>query len=122
MIVIGDYRGINNVDSMPTTEENNIISYLQGSVYTWCNNHPNEWFNARNFAADENKDWSNTPLIYLYTRRINSGMSEEDARRQAKFDLGNILKSVVHNDVRFYETKSINGLRNYRWLPNYIPQ
>lgn len=121
MLVKGDYMGINHVDPMPLLNEREIKSFLQGSVYTWCNIKNDTWFNARYFVAMQNKDWSNTPLIYLYTRRINQGMTEIEAREKAKFDLGNMLKIVVNDDIRPYETLEFNGIRNYRWLPTYTP-
>lgn len=121
MLVKGDDLIIYQVDPIPQAENDKIRSYLLGSVYTWCNNNHDAWFNIRSFVADENKDWSNTPLIYLYTRRISSGMTDAEAHKQARLDLGKILKSVVHDDVRYYETRLINARRNYRWLKNYVP-
>lgn len=121
MLVIGDDLNIYPVDPMPQTKEDKIKSHLLGSVYSWCNNNDDAWFNTRNFVANNNKDWSNTPLIYLYTRRISSGMTDAEAHKEARLDLGKILKSVVHDDVRYYETKIIKGQRNYRWLMNYDP-
>ena len=94
-----------------------IKDFLQGAVYCWCKNRPNEWFAASDLVGGENADWSNLPLNGLYQKHIDQGESEEHAFDQAGIELGHILKSVLADDKRTFETKR-EYVRKYRWLGN----
>ena len=109
---IRDVRGI-------TEEQKTLIkTYLQGAVYAWSKNRPDEQFAARDLVGGENYEWSGTPLIVLYEKHINSGKSSDEAIEAAAKDLGWLLKSVLSEDKRHYEAGRSGLTAGYRWIGN----
>ena len=97
-----------------------IRAYLQGAVYCWCNTKGEIPFAARDFLGGENFFWEGTPMYELYGRYIRAGKSKEYAFEQAAKDAGKILKSVLHDDKRYF--KSTDGYRkSYAWEPQRTP-
>lgn len=47
-------------------QRDNILSFLQGSVYCWCKNRKNEPFAARDLLGGDNYYWQDTPMMALY--------------------------------------------------------
>ncbi|MCB9360672.1 MAG: hypothetical protein H6587_03465 [Flavobacteriales bacterium] len=99
-----------------TPEENReIFVFLQGAVYCWCKNRPDEWFSMRDLMGGENFDWTGTPLSKLYDKHIQT-KSDMAAIEDAGKDSGWILKKVVTKDIRTFETKKEDLIRKYRWI------
>jgi hypothetical protein len=99
------------VSYLPPTQEQEILTYLQGAVYCWCNNKKDDWFCIGSFAGDLNEDWIGTPLIILYDHYIILGESGTDAYNHAAQDSGTLLKLFLHRDSRTYDMQN-NGQRN----------
>ena len=107
---VRDVRGIS------TAEKLRIMDFLQGAVYCWCKNRKNEWFSMRDLMGGDNYNWAGTPLLPLYTSQINAGAPQEAAVAQAGRDSGWLLKKVIADDARPFETKTEDLTRKYRWL------
>ena len=84
-----------------------IMDYLQGAVYCWCKNRKGEWFAARDLLGGDNFYWQGTPMIALY--------EESEDFAQAAIDAGKLLKRVIAEDKRSFETKKEALVRQYRW-------
>ncbi len=90
--------------------------FLQGQVYAWCNARTDDWFSARDLLGGLGSDWTGTPMIVLFEKHINLGKDEAQAIADAGKDAGWLLKSVIDQDIRTFETREANLIRNYRWL------
>jgi len=109
-------KKLREVTTLSIDSKNNIMSFLQGAVYCWCNVNNSNWFSARDFLGNDNKDWTGTPLIVLYNNHIKTGKSFEDAFIEAGKEAGWLLKSVISSDKRKFETKREDQIRKYRWI------
>jgi hypothetical protein len=107
---------IRNVNDITDNEYQRIYDYLQGAVYCWCKNRKGEWFSARELFGGENFDWNGTPLIKLFEKHIKKGKNEDDSIKDAGKDVGWILKKVIDDDSRDFETKKEELIRKYLWL------
>lgn len=120
-MINGGSDRLQNISGLSTREVDNIKSFLQGSVYSWCKNNPNQWFSIRTFMGGKNFDWKGTPLYNLYEKHINQGKSNSDAIKQAGIDAGWLLKRVLKDDERrAFDTKQSEMIRQYRWDGNEI--
>lgn len=117
MLIKGDNLKIRKVRNIPLDKKTRIDDFLLGAIYTWCKNRKNEWFSVRDLMGGENADWTNTPLIYLYDRQINKGKTQKKAFDQAAKDIGNIVKELLSNDTRNFETDGSMRTRRYIWIP-----
>ncbi len=63
----------------------------------------------------ENFEWEGTPLIALYNKHIATGKDNESAIRAAARDLGWLVKTVLDEDRRTFETEE-GYVRTYRWI------
>ena len=106
---------IREVTGITTEEKHDIINFLQGAVYCWCKNRRDEWFSLRNLMGGENFDWNGTPLLALYHKHINNGHNSDVSIEKAGKDAGWILKKVIKNDIRNFDTAKKSLIRNYRW-------
>lgn len=94
-----------------------VKAYLQGAVYCWCKNvkGENEWFAARDFLGGENFYWEGTPMmaLYEYYKKINPEgyYAQEEVGKAA----GWLLKQVLLEDRRTFETRKGYRSREYRW-------
>lgn len=113
MITSGNNE-IRSVTGISHEEENDIKNFLQGAVYCWCKNRKDEWFSLRDLMGGDNYFWNNTPLIQLWEKHNNLGKS--DPVIEAGKDGGWILKKVIENDNRNFETKEEEMIRKYRWI------
>ncbi len=95
-----------------------IKAYLQGSVYSWIKNRVGEIFAARDLVGGANFDWDGTPLYCLYQKHIDSGKHNKEAIDEAGKDLGWILKTVLNEDKRTFETHEKGLTKGYRWIGN----
>ena len=103
---------IREVYEITDREREKIMDYLQGAVYCWCKNKPNEWFSLRDFMGGENYYWEGTPLIALYNKHSSKTTAVKDAGK----DGGWLLKKVIHRDERKFETKVESLVRQYKWV------
>ncbi len=86
--------------------------FLQGAVYLWCKIKPNEWFFARDLVGS---DWRGTPLQDIYEEHLKNGKTHDEAFAISAVDVGKLLKKVIANDLRTFETK-VERNRKYRWV------
>lgn len=106
-----EIRRVNGIDEQSM---NDIEYFLQGAIYCWCKNRKNEWFSLRNLMGGDNYYWQGTPLIALYEKHEDLG--KDDPVGDAGKDGGWILKKVIKDDDRKFETKTEEMIRKYRWL------
>ena len=63
----------------------------------------------------DNYYWQGTPLIALYNKQLSSGSA--DPVKEAGKEGGRLLKKVISDDGRTFETKEEELIRKYRWMP-----
>lgn len=102
-----DKSEVREVYGISGKQKQRILDFLQGAVYCWCKNRKNEWFAARDLLGGDNYYWEGTPMIALYEK-------SEDVEQAGK-DAGWLLKQVINNDKRNFETKKEGLVRQYRW-------
>lgn len=98
---------IREVHGISEEQKQRISDFLQGAIYCWCKNRKDEWFAARDFLGGDNYYWQNTPMFALYEKSENI--------EQAAKDAGWLLKKVIADDKRSFETKKEGLVRQYRW-------
>lgn len=109
---------VRDVKGIKQEEKQRIIDFLQGTVYCWCKNRKNEWFSLRDLMGGDNFYWEGTPLLVLYEKHENKGKNSESAVKDAGKDSGWLLKKVIVDDKRSFETKYEGFNRKYRWIGN----
>jgi hypothetical protein len=92
-----------------------IRNFLQGAVYCWVKNRPNEQFALRNLVGGENFEWQGTPLYCLFEKHIQLGKADADAITAAAKDAGWLLKAVVSDDKRTFIHGDAGLANGYRW-------
>lgn len=106
--------------------ERQIYAFLQGAVYCWCKNRPDEWFSARDFVGGDNYYWQGTPAFPLYEYYASFEIGDDYAISEAGKALGRLLKRVIVEDKRTFDTRNGYMSRQYRWTgeedDNHIPQ
>lgn len=113
-MLIGDNTNTQQVSGLSEAEKREIRAYLQGAVYCWCNSsQKGKWFKAQDFLGGNNTFWEGTPIYRLYERLLPKG--HDYAHEQAGKDAGRILKSLLNEDARAFETRK-GFVREYRWL------
>ena len=110
-----DQQKVRKISGITLQQEEQIMSFLQGAVYCWCLNRGTEWFSLRDFMSGTNYFWNGTPLIELYKKHINLGKTEEDSVKAAGKDCGWLLKKVIQNDKRSFDSRNHGFIREYRW-------
>ena len=108
----GDDISVREVHGLSKEGLQKIKAFLQGAVYCWCAIRKSDWFCARDLLGGVNQDWKGYPLKVLYFRYIKAG--HDRAFNQAAKDAGTILKRVLSEDNRTFETKA-GRTRSYRW-------
>lgn len=103
---------IRDVHGITDEEKSRIRDFLQGAVYCWCKNRPDEWFSLRDLMGGENYYWQGTPLITLYEKHEDA----VDAVQRAGRDGGWLLKRVIDNNSRKFKTKKEELIRKYSWI------
>ncbi len=99
------------VNGLKDEQIQDIINFLQGAVYCWCKNRKSEWFSLRDLMGGDNFYWDKTPLSLLYLKYKD----KVNPINRAGKDAGWILKKVIKNDSRMFETKYAEQIRKYRW-------
>ena len=107
---------IREVTGISPEERQSIIDFLQGAVYCWCKNRKNEWFSMRDLMGGDNFYWQGTPLVVLYDKHENLGKNSESAVKDAGKDSGWLLKRVINDDLRSFDTVVEEQIRKYRWV------
>ncbi|EKB55933.1 hypothetical protein [Bergeyella zoohelcum] len=103
---------IRDVYGISDEQKNAIMNFLQGAVYCWCKNRSDEWFSIRDLMGGDNYYWEGTPLIALWEKHKDVGAAGKDA--------GWLLKKVINNDKRTFETKKEELVRKYKWVGDEI--
>lgn len=109
---------IRDVSGITKEEKQRIRDFLQGAVYCWCKNRPDEWFSMRDLMGGENFHWEGTPLFVLYQKHDNNGKDSETAIKDAGKDSGWLLKSVIRQDARQFDDIKEELIRKYRLVRN----
>ena len=105
---------VREVSEITAAQKLRIYDFLQGAVYCWCKNRPNEWFSIKDLLGGDNFDWNGTPLIVLYEKHENKGKPYDEAVADAGKDAGWIAKKVIDDDSRTFETRK-GYVRSYKW-------
>jgi hypothetical protein len=100
-----------------TAEMHSIKCFLQGAVYSWIKNKEGV-FAARDLVGGANFDWYGTPLYCLFEKHKKGGKSNAAAIDEAGIDAGWLLKSVLSEDKRTFETHKKGLTQGYRWVGN----
>jgi hypothetical protein len=107
---------VRDVSSVNAAEKDRIRDFLQGAVYCWCKNRPDEWFSLRDLMGGDNFYWQGTPMLPLYDYYFGNGRTSEQSVDQAGKDGGWLLKRVITDDQRNFETREQHQIREYHWL------
>lgn len=113
-MLVGDNINVSKVHGIEPDDMQRIRDFLQGAIYCWCKNRKGKWFTARDLLGGDNFYWEHYPLGVLYFRYIKAGHSETYSFEQAAKDAGRILKNVLADDDRTFETKG-GYTRRYLW-------
>lgn len=126
MTIINDRKPARTINSLSESEKIEARAYIQGAVYCWCKNKPDEAFAVRDLFGGDNTDWEGTPLqaIYCYRRlsykerypKLNSDELHKKAAGQAARDVGWLAKSVLQNDRREFESFDAGRAKGYKWI------
>lgn len=114
MITPKPKQAIRQVKIISDDERLRIEDYLRGAVYAWCNNNKTKWFSARDFLGGDNYFWQGTPMIVLYEKHLGLKKVHKDAAKDAAKDAGWLLKKVIYEDKRNFNTK-VERVRKYQW-------
>ena len=93
-----------------------IRNFIQGAIYCWVKNQKDKFFAVRDLMGGDNYEWEGTPLYCLYKKHINKGKSQEKAIKEAGKDLGWILKSVLNDDKRIFDSCDLGKTKGYKWI------
>jgi hypothetical protein len=108
------------VFDLTIVQEQKIIDFLQGAVYCWCKNKPDEYFSIIDLVGIDINYWKGTPLIELYQKYILKGIDIESAVKGSGIDSGYLLEKMLVNDKRLYDIKEENLLRKYCWIKDDV--
>ena len=104
---------VREVGGITEAERQRILDFLQGTVYSWCKNRKGEWFSVRDLMGGDNYFWSGTPLQVLYSKY--HGRTDNPVSDAGK-DAGWLLKKVIAEDKREFDTKVEARTRQYKWV------
>lgn len=107
---------LREIQGISDGEKRRIYDFLQGAVYCWCKNRKNEWFSMRDLMGGDNFHWEGTPLIALYAKQQAAGVADPEAIERAGRESGWLLKRVISEDRRTFDTKEEEQIRKYRWV------
>ena len=80
------------VHGITAEQTESIQNFLQGAVYCWVKNRPEEQFALRDLVGGENFEWQGTPLYCLFEKHIRRGKTDAEAITGAAKDAGWLLK------------------------------
>ncbi|MFZ0773211.1 MAG: hypothetical protein WCA49_02985 [Candidatus Sulfotelmatobacter sp.] len=64
----------------------------------------------------DNYQWEKTPLMPLYEKHLKKGRSQQMAVKQAGIDGGWLLKKVIDDDKRRFNSRIRHLNREYLWV------
>jgi hypothetical protein len=108
---------VRDIAGLPEHDEALITAFLQGAVYCWVKNRKNEPFALRDLVGGDNTIWITTPLEVLYQRQIDMGKTTDEAHAQAGKDAGWLLKKVLRDDGRRFDSTKEALVSHYTWAP-----
>ena len=107
---------IRDVKGLTDHEIEKIMDFIQGAVYCWCKNRKNEWFSMRDLMVGDNYYWEGTPLQVLYDKHRLKGKDHDSSVKDAGNDSGWLLKSVLSDDRRTFDSGNESLIQNYKWI------
>jgi len=115
-----------NVYSIPESDIPKARAFIQGAVYDWCKNRPDEVFAVRDLFGGVNTDWGKTPLQATYNHwsstyrkrypKLSTDELHKKAAKQAAIDVGWLAKSVLQDDRRKFKSSNAGKARGYKWV------
>lgn len=115
-MIVNSQTRIYGVNGLTQEDLSNVKTFLQGAVYTWVKNRRGEWFSIRDLMGGTNFSWKDTPLQSLYDKHIAWGKDHESAIKSAGKDAGKLLKRVLQDDNRQFETRKAFFTTEYKWI------
>lgn len=126
MSITNDDQPARNINSLPEFGPAEARAFIQGAVYCWCKNKPDDVFAVRDLFGGENTDWGGTPLQEIYGHwsslyrgqhpELSDDELHEKAADQAAIDVGWLMKSVLQNDRREFESSDVGKAKGYKWV------
>ena len=106
--------------NLGNTNRELIRAFMQGAIYCWVKNRPNELFAVRDLVGGLNTNWNQTPLQVLYDRHIQAGRTEEEAFDAAAIDIGWIVKTLLAEDRRTFQVDNSGFVNTYRMIGDSV--
>lgn len=103
------------VPGLARTDQIRIKAFLQGAVYCWCANRPDEWFTLRELLGEPAQWGESTPLRALIVKHLMT-KPREVALTAAARDGACILQEAMFEDARLFESMQDAVARKYRWV------
>lgn len=116
MTIINDDSKLRKTHGVSASELEAAKSFIQGAVYSWLKNRPNEGFAVRDLVGGVNFDWKGTPIYCFFEKHHNKGKANSAAIIEAGKDVGWLLKSVLSEDKRNFEKYDQGQTNGYRWI------
>lgn len=114
-----DKNQLRGVSGITDAQHQRMCDFLQGAVYCWCKNRPNEWFALRDLLPFY---WNDSPLIDLFNKYYDSDEHLDYAIHQAAVDAGWLLKEVLANEPRrVFESSKAFKATQYRLIEEIEP-
>ena len=105
---------------LENTDRELIKAFMQGAIYCWVKNRPEEPFAVRDLVGGLNTNWSQTPLQVLYDRHIDAGKNDEEAFNSAAKDIGWIVKTLLSEDRRVFQVDNSGFVNTYRMIGDSV--
>lgn len=97
-------------------DEKEVVAYIQGMVYGWCQSRNTDTFAGRDLFGGVNWNWNDTPLQQVYDKQKTDG---ETAYNVAAQEAGRLLKLVIYEDKRKFTCERRDDAYYYTWDGNY---
>jgi len=97
-----------------------VKAFMQGAIYCWVKNKPNEPFAVRDLVGGLNTNWYQTPLQILYDRHIDTGRTEDEAFDLAAKDIGWIVKTLLAEDRRTFQVDNSGFVNTYLMIGDNV--
>lgn len=88
-----------------SVEIKDIEIYLLGAMNSFIKQNSHNWFKANDLVPTI---WTETPLQKIYDFFYSNGLSDNDSKTESAKILGQILKKIILDDSRTFETKKNN--------------
>lgn len=105
-----------NISGISEAQRAEILAWLQGAIYVWCQVNGSDQFAGFNLVGEKNRQWEKTPLYCLYKKHIDAGKDDDAAYKQAAIEVGHYLAWLTNgdNDRRDF-TRHDNFKTYYSW-------